>query len=189
MPPKTNNVWRNTAPADSVEFLTLPSGQTCSARRIGIESLLATGLLGEADSLTAYVDQKHIKRVNGKEPEVDVSSAMKDPKTLQQIVLLVDRITPFIVADPTVRSHVEDIDGGGTRNIPEAERDTEAVYTDQIPLEDKMFLFNFAVGGTRSADRFLGQSADAVAGVADVTDVPRTSSDRPRPRRKRAPRR
>jgi hypothetical protein len=176
MPPTTNKVWASTPPRDSIEFLTLPSGQTCHARRIGLEAIMTAGLLGEADSLTAMVDRQHVQRVKNKDGSVmetiNARTVMKDPKALQSIVLLVDRAAPFIVAEPLVRCHVEELPDGKTRNIPAEDRDKDSVYTDQIPLEDKMFLFEYAVGGTRDVDRFREQSGAAVAGVADVEGIP-----------------
>jgi hypothetical protein len=174
---QVNKIWANTSPTDTVEFITLPSGQTCYARRMGLEGIMKAGILGEADSLTAMVDRKHIKRVRDPKTkevteELNPSSVLKDAKALKDIVLLVDRAAPFIVTEPAVASHVEVLEDGSTRMIPPEERDESFVYTDQIPLEDKMFLFDYAVGGTRDVHTFRQQSSDAVAGVVDGEDVP-----------------
>lgn len=183
MPP-VNNVWASTPAENAVEEITLPSGQVCHARRMGLETMIAAGLLGEADSLSAVVGDKHITRVreakgNKVKEELSASSMMRDPKALQRIVLLVDRATPFIVAEPRVVSHVEILEEGKGDQLPVTRlvenREPGVIYTDQIGLEDKMFLFNFAVGGTRDLERFRSESDAAVAGVEHGEGVPHTA--------------
>jgi hypothetical protein len=196
--PTVNSVWATAIPINTTELITLPSGQTCYARRLGLEGIMTAGLLGDADSLTAFVGTKHIRRVRGanKKPdgeEVDGRSVMQDPEALKRIVFLVDRATPMIVSDPVVHTHFRYLDDGTTQMIPQEEREPGQIYTDMIQLQDKMFLFNFAIGGTRDLERFRNESASAVEDVPDGQDVPRA----PQPgtphggggRRRRPPRR
>lgn len=182
MPPANesapNNVWGTSAPSTQTEFLTLPSGQTAYANRLGMEGLLMAGVLGQADSLTAYVGKEHVQRVRGAKGQpdgekVNASSVMRDPEALRSIVKLVDMATPHIVSNPVVHLHFTVRDDDTTLIIPMAERDKALIYTDQISFDDKMFLFNFAIGGTRDLQRFREESAAAVAGVEDVPGVPR----------------
>jgi hypothetical protein len=213
MPPTTepqiNNIWASTTPAaaaGTVEFLTLPSGQTCRVRRIGIEGMIEAGLLTEGDSLMAIVDEKHVKRARnneGKNPKVkdlsDRASAveiMRNPEMLKKVVFFVDQTLPVVVVEPSIRAHFKILspaknqgDLPETAMIPIEERDAGFVYTDQVGLEDKMFIFQYCVGGTRDIETFRTQSADAVAGVDDGEGV-RGPSERPsRNRDKRSGRR
>jgi hypothetical protein len=180
MPPtrkfKANNVWAQQAILGSAEQLTLPSGQTCLAKRIGMDGMLEAGILGEADSLTAYVGRKHVRRVRGAKgtpdgEQVNISSVMRDPEAIKAMVFLMDRAVPLIVVDPKVHLHFEFLDNGQTKMIPVEDREPGEVYTDQIGFEDKAYLFQYAVGGTRDLERFRQQSADAVAGVDNGEDV------------------
>lgn len=173
-----NNVWASSPIGEAIEFLTLPSGQTCRAKRVGLEGMMAAGLLGEFDSLSSFVGSKHVNRVrqaggNKVKEELSAQSMMKDPTALKKIILLVDRALPTIVVEPRVLSHVEIVteadkadDMPETRSIPKEDREEGVVYTDQIGLEDKMYLFNYAVGGTRDLERFRSESASDVAGMA-----------------------
>lgn len=172
-----NNVWASSPAEGTTDLLTTPSGQTCRAKRLGMVGIVESGLLGDADTLTAFVDSKHVKRVRGgKGPdrdEINVASLMQDPDELKRVIMLVDRATPHIVVEPVVRLHFTDEKDGSTLRIPDAAREAGVVYTDQIGFEDKMFLFNWAVGGTADVERFRSESNDAVAGVGNVSGVPR----------------
>lgn len=186
MPPtnQVNNVWGQTAAEGTTVFLTTPSGQTCHATRMGLPGIVKAGVLGEADSLTAFVDKKHIKRVRGGKgvedhDEINMESLMNDPDQLGKIVMLVDRVLPLVVQEPKVYLHFTDEkDDAGkdiTVRVPDDQRETDGVYTDQIGLEDKMYLFNWTVGGTADAERFSGQTGAVVAAVEHGQGVPRRS--------------
>lgn len=199
MPPTTdspiNNVWASTTPLNGVEFVTLPSGQTAHLKRIGLEGVIAQGLLGEFDTLTDYVGKQHVRRVKGGKTAdhetVNAESLMKDPKALAKIVFLIDRATPLVVDSPKVLLHLTFEADGSTLMIPAAEREPGAIYTDQVPLEDKMYIFNYAIGGTRDLERFRSQVDEAVGHTPDGEDVqrPPQHNTAPRPKRKRPPRR
>lgn len=202
MPPTTepvvNDVWAQASPLNQSATLTLPSGQVCKAMRMGMEGILAAGLLGDADSLTAYVGRRHLRDVKGGKgadhQELNIKTIAQDPEALKRIVFLVDRAVPMIVTEPQVLSHFRWLPEGGTEMIPADEREEGRVYTDQIGLEDKMFLFQYAVGGSASVERFRGQPNATVADVPDRKDVqspaePGTPSTGRKRKRKRPPRR
>jgi hypothetical protein len=188
---EVNNVWASAAAQDVSESLTLPSGQTCRAKRLGMEGILAAGILGDADTLTAFVDRKHVRKVRGGKgadtEEIDMKSILKDPTALPKMVMLCDRAVPLIVEIPQVLLHFKDNADGTTTKIPVDERESGAIYTDMITLEDKIFLFSFAVGGTRDIESFREQSARAVAGVADGESVS-VPTERPAGNKKRSSR-
>lgn len=177
------NTWGQAVPEGSIRRIKLPSGNECDAERCGLEGIVRAGVLSEGDTLTDVIDKKHVRRVRGgKAPdrdEVNVQSLMDDPEALGKVVMTVDRAMPHIIKNPSVAMHFHDLDepvknGAMTRRLPEDERKDGLVYTDQIPLEDKMFLFNWAIGGgTPDAARFREQSTSAVAGVANGERVQR----------------
>jgi hypothetical protein len=176
MPSTTNNVWASSVPEGEGQWLTTPSGQTCQAKRLGMSGIISTGLLGDADTLTALVDSKHVKRARGgKAQEIDAMSLLTDPEGMKKVVRLVDEATPHIVMDPVVNLHFTIKDDGSTVMIPPSDRKPGDVYTDQIGFEDKMFLFNWSMGGTADADRFLDESGNGVASVEDVPGLPRAA--------------
>lgn len=180
--PEINNVWGSTERQGLVTRITLPSGQTADCKRIGMEGLVEAGILNDMDGLTGVVDQRFVKRArNGGKPtqEIDVAAISEDPESLKRIILVVDRALPHIVVEPTVRLHLRDLPNGKTEMIPDDEREA-GVYTDQIGFEDKMFLLNWAVGGSADPRRFLDESGDVVGNVAPSRSVRRAAKRAPR---------
>lgn len=164
--------------------LTLPSGQLCQVRQPGMQPLIAAGVLESADTLTSLVDEKHIKRVAPKSasaqakrkiasaPEVDTASMMRDPEQLQRVFKLVDKVTEYMVVQPDVKrplKTISDVENPGQTievGIEHSERVDGVIYTDVIDLEDKMFIFQFSVGGSTDVESFRQQFAAGVGGVA-----------------------
>lgn len=190
MPPTNNDftpnsVWASKDPTSGQEEeLTLPSGQTCRARKIGMEGLLQAGLINEADSLTSLVDKKHIRKVkgaNGKADgeELDSQSLVKDPKALGSLIEMAERALPLIVVSPRVTS-AKDEQGV---LIPIEDRDPSLVYTDQIDMLDKFELFGWAMGDMAGLENFRGKQP--TGHVAGVVDGPRVQNKAKRPARRR----
>lgn len=148
--------------------ITVPSGQTCLVKRPGVEGLIELGLLDKVDSLTGLVDQKHIKRVKG-EKTVDVDTLAKDKESLMMVLKTVNEIVVHVVLEPQVLPvPVAGEDG----TIPE--RDNDAVYVDDVDLEDKMFIFQYAIGGSKDLEKFRQQSKQDVGSVDVSKTVART---------------
>ena len=135
--------------------LTVPSGQLCLVRRPGTQGLIEAGILHNIDSLTAIVNTKHVRRVKGKE-EIDVQSLMADPENVETLMHTIDRIVCYVVVKPDVHMSPNDV----------TLRDPDVIYADMIDLEDKMFIMNFAVGGTRDLERFRRELSESVGSVA-----------------------
>lgn len=168
-----NTIWASSQATGTEEELTTPTGQTCRAKRMSIESMIAAGLLAEADAVTALV-VKHIKKVRpgGKqskkgaaEPSVDIPSLIRDPKAVGEMITMVDRVIPHVVVSPPVALHYTETKVGNTtvtKTIPEEAEEGKPsriamreerpglIFTDQIGLEDKMFLFDWSAGGLGS---------------------------------------
>ena len=171
--PQINNVWGQAVPAHQIHTMTLPSGQVVRAKRIGVETLVFAGLIGEGDQLVSAIQKNHF----GGNADKISQSILGDPKQFGTLMELLDRAAPLIVVEPTVRLHMEDIenpgkDGPKTRMIPPEEREPDAIYTDQIGLQDKVALLNFGIGGLSDLTRFREQTGPSVAAVADVPGVP-----------------
>jgi hypothetical protein len=198
---QVNNIWGTAAPLNVTTLLTCPSGQVVKAQRLGMEGIMSSGLLGDADSLTAYVGKRHLHKVRGgKEAdndELNMSTLMRDPEALKRIVFLMDRAMPLIVVEPEVLLHLEYLDrpaedGATTRMIPPEERKDGAIYTDQVGFEDKMFLFQFCTGGSGNLERFRSELDATVESLPVGEDVPSaavagvasTGRKRARPRRR-----
>lgn len=173
-----NSVWGSANPSASEHELTTPSGQTCRARKMTIESMIETGLLADADSITAVVS-KHVRKVkggNGKADHnrVDEQSMLRDAAAVKSIITLTDKVLPHIVVSPRVVLHYKETTVGKTtvtKALTTEEREEiqaaapGTVFTDQIDLEDKMFLFDWAAGGLQAMTNFRGGSTPDVGGV------------------------
>lgn len=160
--------------------LEVPSGQVCQVRAPGVENLIAAGVLDSADTLTSLVDEKHIKRVGnaqrGKAPakvqEIDGASLLKDPENLGKVFTLIDRIVCHMVVQPQVKLSTRMVKkDDGTEEphiIPFAERSDApgVVYSDQIGMLDKMFIFQYAVGGGEDLESFREQFGQNVGSLA-----------------------
>src|ERR687898_211356 len=112
--PIINDVWGQSKLTET-QHITLPSGQMCHAKPIGLEGVFASGILGAADSLTGYVGKEYIRKVRGAKgrpdtEEMNVQALMKDPAALGRIVKVVDTITPLVVVEPEVIRHFVDVE-------------------------------------------------------------------------------
>lgn len=196
MPSKQrNNVWASNRP-DQTEELTTPSGQTCEAKKVGVEGLIEMGILNQMDSLTALVDQytKDVKKHGPGGPvttELDEAKLMADPESVKAIISLADRALPVIVVDPPVALHFTERTVGKTtvvKRLSEAERNTlreergqpDLIFTDQVDFEDKMWLFDWATGGLQKMATFRRGSSDDVATVDNEPKSPRATKRTPR---------
>lgn len=160
--PTTNKyaptVWGTTTTRD----LECPSGQLCQVRMPGVQTLIAAGILESADTLTTLVDEKHIKRVSPKKApntngiEVDGASLLKDPDSIRKVFTLVDQITVHMVLQPQIYP----VPGPGEDRVG------DRVYVDMVDMLDRMFIFQYAIGGDQNLEQFRDQFAEGLGGVA-----------------------
>ena len=141
--------------------LVFPSGQVALVRRPGLQGLLKEGILHNLDTLTPFIEE-HSAAANGRKPKAgpSVAEIMADPKAVDQLMHVLDRITTSCVVQPEIKM---------TPNDPTS-RVAGVVYADQVEMEDKLFLFQFVVGGTRDLERFRQESADALGGLRELQE-------------------
>ncbi len=189
-----NNVWGSTAPEGAEEDLTLPSGQTCTARRVTIPDMVSAGILDKTDSLTALVDQ-HTRKIKGGKgaDRIELNNGiLNDGAALAMMIEVADRCMPTIVVSPPVKLHFTETVVGKTtvrlrlseedRNKIRAETGIDWIYTDQIDLEDKMHLFEWGLGGLKAFSSFRGGSPDDVGSVVPRNGPPVKAKRNPRNR-------
>lgn len=160
---KTKNTWKRKKGED----LELPSGNVALVKRPGMEAFLTEGII--PDSLMGIINDA-IAKGRGMSRE-KMSEVSKDPKMVNDMMDAMDRVLVKVVIEPKVLGHK---DSSGNV-IPEEARDDDYVYTDDVDFEDKAFIFNYAVGGTRDLERFRSEtraSVDAVQDVDGVRDAP-----------------
>lgn len=151
----------------SVTDLTLPSGETCSARRPGVQGLIAAGLLDNFDQLTALVQTEHIEKhsnrpVAAREQLTDAErvqaglALIKDQDKLHAGFMLIDKLVAFIVTEPRVwiDYQTKDEDDEAFQRRLELAEASGAIGVRDIDLNDKVYLVNWAVGGSSDLESF-----------------------------------
>jgi hypothetical protein len=164
---------------DGLMDVELPSGHTIQARRPGVQGLVAAGLLDNFDELTALVQTEHIEpnttgrpvaglpKVDGDQSKATAESLMRDPKKLETALHLMDRLAVYVIVQPPAW-----IDYQGKDETDEAwearkaQAESEEMYpVRQIDLDDKMFLLNWAVGGSSDLAGFRAGTNELLGSV------------------------
>ena len=141
--------------------LELPSGNVCLALRPGAQGLIKAGLLDSLDQLTGLVQVEHI---DGNDPRkagqtnVNVEDLMKDPEKLAEGLSLVDKVICHVVKEPKIHMDLTDDEKASRRASGLPEVDPDVIYASQVDEEDKMFVFQWAVGGTNDLIQFRTES-------------------------------
>lgn len=145
--------------------LEVPSGQLCLVKRPGIEGLLKAGVLKDLDTLTSLVNDKVIKKTaKGKAtptPEVNVNAILAHPEKLDAIMHTVDRTICECVIKPPIMMTPND----------ETRRKSGVIYADMVDLTDKMFIFQYVVGGSKDLERFRDELEGSMGDLGSVQAV------------------
>jgi hypothetical protein len=157
--------------------LPMPSGALCQVRRPGIPGLIKAGILDSLDALTGIVQTDHIERVKeGKDPAVtaeQMKALSRDKEGLLRALDLTDKVVEYVVLQPTVFRPIRrnpdsspklDADGKETE-LADDERVVGVIYTDSIGLEDKMYIFQFVVGGVTDLETFRSEFGETLGGL------------------------
>lgn len=144
--------------------LELPSGNICKVRRVSIAKLMSADVF--PDELSAVIAGTVETKKSGKqsEPEKVSDVKMSDmPKFLDAI----DKVAEMVIVEPKVTRPMDE-DGN---ELDDDDRDPNKLYTDDVDLNDKIFVFQFAVGGGTDLDKFRSELSSGLGGVRDVEDV------------------
>jgi hypothetical protein len=178
------------------EELELPSGNVCLIKRPGIEKLFTAGVLPDelskialkaiADAQAPGKPRDHLPAGGVKEDDLDpelMTKFLEGEGALEDLFSSFDKVTSYCVVEPKCQWHMRKVlDAHGDHlvdskgrpqyeEIPESERDENVLYTDKVDMDDKAFIFNFVVGGTRDIERFREESGDDVAVVQPRENV------------------
>lgn len=166
----TTKTWKR----NKGEELELPSGNVALVKRPGPASLLSDNIL--PDTLMPIVQQA-IAKGKGIKPE-DQLKLMEDPAQIAGMLDAMDRLMVKVVVEPKVAYHKRSVSQDPADEaqpvqwevIPEEDRDDDTyIYTDEVDLEDKMFVFQYAVGGTRDLERFRDEHGASLGDLSDVS--------------------
>lgn len=184
--------WKS---ASGIEDIEVPSGNIAKVRRVGPEAFMGSGIV--PDALSPMIDEA-IKDKKGLPPAKVAESISEDPESLPAMIEMLNRVVVYAVIQPKVEmtpgcmqaiearvrkepvmsvcgkpgfDPVHKLGSPGTHKFREDERDPELLYVDEVSIEDRVFIMNFAVGGTRDLERFRGEHAESMAGMAALSDV------------------
>jgi hypothetical protein len=155
----TTKTWKRSKGED----LELPSGNIALVKRPGMLEFIKKGIV--PDTLMPTVDEA-VRKGKGLPPN-QATDLLKDPAKLAAMEEMTDRVLCAVVVDPAVTFHKRQVEGNEDEweDIPEEDRDENLLYSDEVDLEDKMFIFQYAVGGTRDLERFREESGLSMGGV------------------------
>lgn len=142
------------------ELVELPSGKFASIRRIQLTSLISEGLLG--DSL-AVLAQQAVDKGEGMD-SAQIKAMGQDPEKISEALDAFDKIAARCFVEPRV-TYYKDPNTGNT--IPDEDRDPEKLYSDELDIQDKIFVFQVVSGGTTNLDAFRQQFEQLMAGISD----------------------
>ena len=152
----------------------VPSGNVCKARRATLSTFITQGLV--PNSLMSIMTEAMGK--GQQTQEKSASDVMKEiaanPQMAADMFKLVDAVTVYCVIEPKVHAVPE---GDG-------ERSENELYVDEIDEADKMFLFQWATGGTSDLETFREQQGQQLESVPakPVAKHPTKRTTRPKKR-------
>lgn len=191
-PKKYGQGWKK----EKFHDVELPSGNIAQVRRPGVQGLIKAGVLESVDVLTGLVQQVTLPKAEGK-PVVDEQKLIENKDALNSMLDMLDSIVLYVVNRPTVldkywlyqsedenKPHYSPAKAGervlGEDNKPILIKDRDRIqddnldedadpilYVDDVDLEDKMFLMEYIVGGSRELASFRPAATEAVGGVHD----------------------
>lgn len=169
--PTPASAWKGKTEIAGTDLL-LPSGNVARVRRLSPAAFLTPGVI--PDPLTEIV-HKAIHDKSGLPPE-KMAALSKDPEKIQASLELFDRVLAFVlvapvaqmppkcvhpIADGEVCNEYYNVDGRHANPLlpeyhpyQEGPRDPNVLYCDTVILEDKIFVFQFSMGGTRDLETF-----------------------------------
>jgi hypothetical protein len=152
----------------NLELLQFPSGKVARIKRVPLPTLLAENLLG--DSLSVLASQA-VERGQGMEAS-QIQAMSEDPKKIMEALDAFDKVAVKCFVDPKLTYYKwqegTEIPGRAKAGdvIDDEDRDPDKIYSDQVDLEDKIFLFQVISGGSSDLQRFRVELEQSVAGVS-----------------------
>lgn len=168
--------WRTDSPDEYAPVnLALPSGNVALVRRMRPEMLIDGGMI--PDPLMPIV-QKAIDTKRGVKPKAVLDSIATDTKQMFAMVKMMDNVVEYCVIEPKVSAppvceNCEQYfeEGAHRKGKPgyhpynEEPRDPDKLYVDNVSLDDKAFIFQWAAGGPEEYAGFRSESNGDVGAV------------------------
>lgn len=154
----TVTAWKKTSFAPPIE---LPSGNFMRIKKIGLATLMKTGLM--PNSLMSFATQA-VGKGTGKPQELttdEMAELAANPDKVNDIAEFMDRVAIFVAQEPEV-DPVPDVG---------VERDDARLYVDELSDDDKLFIFQVVTGGTTDLETFRLQHSASMAAIRGREDL------------------
>jgi hypothetical protein len=172
------------------EDVELPSGLWCKAKRIGMEALVQGGKI--PNTLLPIVMEALEEGEAGRKRAEEKLRSQMSAAHIEDMMAMYDGITMFVVVEPTIRPIPEKCPCGaiksgesviatdqnkdhehGWRPVPDQDREhgSGIAYVDWIDFQDKVYLMNFAVGGTRDLETFRQEQSQLLDSLSAGKDL------------------
>lgn len=143
--------WKQTKAG---KVVALPSGRNVRLRAPGMDVFLRIGII--PDSITPI-----IVKALGQSKEIDLNEMVKDGDQLRKLFEMYDAITVYCMAEPTINPVP----------IGKEKRSDDQLYVDEVDFEDKVFIFQYAVGGTADVEKFRDEQKERMASISTGANV------------------
>lgn len=157
--------WKSKSTSSEPIPLEVPSGNTALVRPVGMQAFLSEGLI--PNSLLGIVTSNLEKGEKGEAVDEEkvveelIDDIRDNPERLVDVIKMADACTVYCVVQPVVLPAPQ----------PGETRFADKLYVDEVDIDDKMFIMNFAVGGSRQLEPFRAATASGVERLAAVEDV------------------
>lgn len=149
-------------------------------QRLGGITELPSGLvvkLFNPGGMTAFLNSKIIPNslmsivsnalASGQQPDPNqfVKDGEVDPKMMEDMMVMMDNIALKVIVEPEFHPSP----------ATEADRSDQMLYIDELPLDDKQFLFQWVSGGTRDLETFRQKrdaNVESLVAKSDAGDNP-----------------
>jgi hypothetical protein len=186
--PTTASSWKGKLEVEGTP-LRLPSENVALARQMSPSVFMTSGMI--PDPLTGII-KKAIASNQGLPPSAS-KEIMDDPKLIGAALELFDRTLCHVIIEPVIQMPPPcdvEINGkpcgeysnkpvhenpaaSGKHQYHEGPRDPNILYADQVDMNDKMFIFNWCLGGTRDLETFREELERGLGTLSDGEDVHR----------------
>ena len=178
--------WKGRRPKVGTD-LELPSGNVALVKPLDPTDFLTSGMI--PDPLSSII-HKAINTTKGLPPSAlnKISNSRED---LAATLEMFDRVLTHVVLEPVIEMPPpcdvvvagqpcdlyanaevhQDTHKSGRHRYHEGERIEDVLYADEVDFQDKTFIFQWVLGGTRDLEQFRRQQAASMDAVPDSKDL------------------
>lgn len=162
--PMSAQAWKR--PVEQFD-LTVPSGNVCRVRATtGMAMFMQQGMI--PNSLMPII-KEHMN--DSRELQATTVDVLDNPELLENMMELADNVVMHVVVLPEIQPIPKAFVDGEERVVPQEHRDPAVLYVDEVDMNDKMFIFQWAMGGTKDVERFRKEQEASLADISAVQEV------------------